>query len=394
MVQREVQGAVVAVTKSKNGFSLLIVISSLFLYSLNALAAVLPDDRLDVMYHSYDGGGADISVPSVMILKQVGKEFSVRANYYIDAVSSASIDVVTTASPYTEKRTETSIGMDYLRDKTILSVTHTSSSENDFEASTTSFGLSQDFFGDLTTVSMGVSIGNDEVGKRGDELFSQDVDRRNYRFGLSQIITSNLILNLTAETITDEGYLNNPYRSVRYLDSNSALGYSYSSEVYPNTRTSDAIAINANYYLPYRAALKFEYRDFSDSWGITASNYKIEYVHPLDKHWVIEGRYRNYQQTAADFYSDLFPYANAQNFMARDKELSTFTSNTFGFGVSYEFKQNWASFIDKSSLNLHWDYMQFEYDDFRDVRAGATPGEEDLYDFDAHVIRLFYSIWF
>ncbi len=385
---------VVVVTNMLNTTKTLIFFYTVLALALPVKAAVLPQDRVDIMYHAYDGGGAEIAGPSVLVLKQVGQKYAVRANYYVDSVTSASIDVITTASPYTEERTEMSVGFDYLRDKTILSLTHSTSQENDYDASTTSFGISQDFFGDLTTLSMGISFGSDEVGKRGDDNFSETIDRRNYRLGLTQVITPSLILNLTAETITDEGFLNNPYRSIRYLDSNSATGYSYASEVYPETRTSDAIALRAKYYLPYRAALKFEYRSYTDSWGISASNFELGYIHPLDHNWTLEGRYRFYDQTSADFYSDLFAYANAQNFLARDKELSTFSTNTLGIGITYEFNDNWAGFIEKSSLNLFWDFMQFEYEDFRDASVTAAPGEEPLYEFNANVIRFFYSVWF
>jgi len=39
-----------------------------------------------------------------------------------------------------------------------------------------------------------------------------------YRVSLSQILTKNSLLGFTFDTITDEGFLNNPYRSVRYRD--------------------------------------------------------------------------------------------------------------------------------------------------------------------------------
>ena len=47
-------------------------------------------------------------------------------------VSSASIDVVTTASPYTEERKQWSLGADYLRGNTTMRVNYTSSEESDF----------------------------------------------------------------------------------------------------------------------------------------------------------------------------------------------------------------------------------------------------------------------
>ena len=62
-------------------------------------AGVLPDDRADVLYHLYDGGGVEIDGPSVLVRKKVGKSLSFVGNYYVDMISSASIDVITTASP-------------------------------------------------------------------------------------------------------------------------------------------------------------------------------------------------------------------------------------------------------------------------------------------------------
>ena len=72
--------------------------------------------------------------------------------------------------------------------------------------------------GDLTTLSLGFSRGWDEVRKRGDLAFQERTDRRSYRAGISQIITKSLIMSAGLEVITDEGFLNNPYRSVRYVD--------------------------------------------------------------------------------------------------------------------------------------------------------------------------------
>ena len=76
-------------------------------------AAVLPEDRADALYHRYDGGGVTIDGPSLLVRKQVAKNVSVAANYYVDSISSASIDVVTQGSPYIEQRTQWSGSVDY-----------------------------------------------------------------------------------------------------------------------------------------------------------------------------------------------------------------------------------------------------------------------------------------
>ena len=357
-------------------------------------AAVLPEDRADVLYHRFDGGGVVIDGPSILVRKSIMDTVSISANYYVDNVSSASIDVVTTASAYKEQRIESSFSVEYLRDKTVLSVNYGQSDESDYSAKTASFNFTQDFFGDLTTLSAGYSQGWDTVGKRGEEDFSEKATRKQYRVGLSQVLTKNSLIGLTWETITDTGFLNNPYRSVRYIDPTTALGYSFQSELYPETRTSDAVAIRGMYYLPYRAAIKAEARYFTDTWGIEAKNAEISYTHPFGDHWIFDVKIRHYEQTSANFYSDLFSRIDAQNFLARDKEMSTFSNDSAGLAISYEREMNdWGPF-DRFSVNLAVDYIQFDFEDFRDIREVSTPGEEPFYSFNAIVTRFFVSIWY
>jgi hypothetical protein len=359
-----------------------------------ALAAVLPEDRADVLYHRYDGGGVTIDGPSLLVRKKFADKYSVSANYYVDMVSSASIDVVTTASPYSERRTQTSLGADVLNGRTQYSVALSNSDENDYTARTAGFDVSQDLFGDLTNLSFGYTRGWDEVRKRGDDAFEEPVDRSTWRVGLTQILTPALMMGVSYELVSDEGFLNNPYRSVRYLDPDSASGFSFQPEVYPATRTSNAVSIEARYFLPYRAAVYGHYRWFGDTWGVDADTVKVGYTHPVGRRWILDLSYRWYGQSAADFYSDLFPRRDAQNFMGRDKELSTFTSQMVGLGATYELPPFGVPFLKRSTVSLFYDRFRFDYDDFRDVRAGGTPGEEPLYGFDADVLRLFFSGWF
>lgn len=362
-----------------------------------AMAAVLDDDRADLMYHRYDGGGVTIDGPSLLVRKKFAEQYAVTAGYYVDMVSSASIDVVTTASPYEEERKEYALGFEYLRGKLKYDLGFSNSEESDYEANTARFAVSQDMFGDLTNVSLAFARGWDTVSREGDDTFSDKVDRRVYGIDISQIITRRMVAGLSWETMTEEGFLNNPYRSVRYADPQSAAGFSFEPERYPRTRTSSAVALRARYSFPYRFAVHGEYRYYSDDWEIRAHTLDLGYTHGFgdkDK-WIVEAHYRYHTQDGADFYSDLFPRRNYQNFLARDKELSTMTSHTFGFGLSYEFSAPWLRFLERSSVSLKYDVMLFEYDDFRDLRyTNYAAGTEPLYYFDASVIQLYFSGWF
>ncbi len=115
------------------------------------------------MYHYYDGGGVTIDGPSLLVRKKFAEKYAVNASYYVDMVSSASIDVITTASPYKEERTQYGVGFEYLRGKVTYAASFSNSSENDYDADTASLSISQDMFGDLTTVSLFFTRGWDDV---------------------------------------------------------------------------------------------------------------------------------------------------------------------------------------------------------------------------------------
>lgn len=392
----------VAATKSAMGLSTrptrqaFIALLAVFLGCQWCHAAVLPEDRLDLLYHVYDGDNATIQGPSILVRKAVNENISVHANYYVDLVSSASIDVQATASAYEEQRNEATVGVDYLIDNTTMSLSMTGSDEGDYTARSLSFGISQVLFGDLTTISLSAGAGQDEVRRNNDDSFSDTLTRRRFAINVSQILTKDLIVGFSVESIADQGYLNNPYRSVRFADPTSDRGFSYQAEIYPRTRNSDALAVRAMYYLPWRASLRGEYRHFSDSWDITANNTELTLIQPVDslaEGLTLELKLRSYSQTAANFYSDLFPFRDAQTFLARDKELSQFTTRSIGVGASYEFKPPLDS-LDKSSVNLYWDYMQFRYSNFNNVLAGGEAGSEPAFGFDANVVRLFFSVWY
>src|SRR5215831_15072453 len=176
--------------------------------SLVGHAGVLPEDRADVMYHTYEGGGVTVDGPRIPVLKKFGDWLSASANYYVDMVTSASIDVRTSgASQYKDERTQYSAGLEYLRGKTTYSLDYINSKESDYIANTASVGVSEDMFGDLTTISLGFTRAWDQVYKnlkdatthqivRDTGFPKKDADHRSYRVGVSQIITKHLLVGL------------------------------------------------------------------------------------------------------------------------------------------------------------------------------------------------------
>ena len=361
------------------------------------LATVLPEERVDLLYHRYDGGGLKVDGTSVLVRKNFADKVSVSANHFIDNVSSASIDVVTQASAFEDKRTEKSFNVDYLYDRTLMSAGYIQSDESDYLSKTSHFDVSQDFFGDLTTFSMGYTRGNNTIKRNRDATFEEESLHQEYRVGLTQIITRDLIASITQETMVDDGYLSNPYRSFRYASAaDVAQGrYFWQLERFPEARTSHTTGLHARYHLPnYRAAIYGNYRYYTDGWDLKSNTFELGYNHTLPSGWLFDVHARHYKQSAVNFYSDLFTRANEFTYMTRDKQLSDMQSVTFGAGVTYEMLFN-DKFVDKLTFNLLWDHIKFDFNNFHDASVkNVTPGTEPEYSYDADVLRMLLTVWY
>jgi hypothetical protein len=367
-------------------------------------ADVLPDNRADVFYSRYSGGGMDITGYSATARAKITENFALEANYFVDKVSGASVDVLSSASPIKDERRQKSGTLEYLHDKTTYTASYMSSVERDYISETASFSLSQSMFGDLTTVTLGFARSNNTVGDNGGTANKPDVTwvghalTRAYSGGVSQIITKNFIAGVNLQVITDAGYLANPYREIRFL-LGSTRGYGLASQVYPDTHTSTAVQVQAKYYLPYRAAVTGLYRYYNDTWGVVGNTYELDYTHPIRDKWIFEGRVRYYKQSAASFYSDLFPFQFAQNFTARDQNLAALDNTTIGAKVTYAFLPDGWKIFKRGTVTADVSRIRFNYQDFRDIKnfgvaQGFAPGTEPLYQFNATVYQLYLSMYF
>ena len=276
---------------------------------------------------------------------------------------------MTTASPYEEERTQHSVGLDYLHDRWMMNIGFTNSEENDYTAETFSFGVSQDIFGDLTTVSLGYSLGNDKVSRRGDATFSDDV--------AAPAVPARPVADPDEEpaarlVVRDDHRRRLPEQSVspgalrRYRRRRRATATSARC-TRARARATQA-RVRLRYYLPWRAAIHAEYPPVRRHVGHPAPIRSRSATRIRSSR---AGRSRascaRTRRRKADFYSDLFPRSQFQNFMARDKELSTFASQTLRLGASYDIVRGGWKFVERGTVNVILDHMMFDYEDFRDL---------------------------
>jgi uncharacterized protein DUF3570 len=344
--------------------------------SAPAAAVTLPEDTAEAMYHLYDGGGVTAQGPALLVRKSLYDKVSLTGTYYVDMVSNASIDVVTTASPFKETRTEYSVGADYAYRDSLLSANYSSSDEPDYKAQGLSLDASQEVFGNMTTVKLGFTRGKDDVGKKGEGFFDYAKHWR-YRLGITQILTPRWLATLNMEAVSDEGFLGSPYRVARVFG--AAV-----PENNPRTRSSRAIKMGAIGEIMPRTSLHVDYRYFYDTWEIKAHTFEIGGSRYFGESFLIDGYLRYYKQSKALFYSD---NATTQTlYISRNRQLSTYDDITPGVRVTYTYKQVPGQYEVKGHLN--YEYQRFKFSDFTDIRTGQ------LYSYGAHVLQLLVTATF
>ena len=335
-----------------------------------AAALALPEDTAEALYHLYDGGGVTAQGPALLVRKSLFDKVSLSGSYYVDMVSNASIDVVTTASPFKETRKEFSGSVDYAYRDALVTLAYSNSDEPDYKAQGLSMDASQEVFGNMTTIKLGFTRGKDDVGKKGEGFFDYAKHWR-YRLGVTQILTPRWLASLNLEAVSDEGYLGSPYRAARVFG--AAV-----PERNPRTRSSRAIKLGTIAEVRPRTSVHAEYRYYYDTWDIKAHTLEIGASGYAGESFLIEGYVRYYKQSAALFYSD---NALAETlYVSRNRQLGAFHDIGPGVRVTYVYKQVPGKYEIKGHLN--YEYVQFKFSDFTDVRTGQ------LYHYNAHVLQL------
>jgi hypothetical protein len=339
-----------------------------------ARAVDLPADKVEALIHDYSGGGVNAYGPAVLVRKSIYDKVSLAGTYYMDAVSNASIDVVTTASPYHEVRNEFGLSADYVYRDAQITIGAMTSHEPDYVANTGNIDVTQEVFGGMTTVAFGYTHGSDKVGKKNSPEFSDTARHWQYRLGLTQILTPRWLASLNFEALSDDGYLGSPYRFARVFGA-------IVPERNPRTRTGRAAKVRLVGDLGNRDAMHVEYRYFSDTWDIKAHTAEIGYSRYIGDKWLADTFVRYYTQTHALFYSD-----NAQSetlYISRNRQLSTFNDTSIGFKLAYGLRKVPGSYDLK--LNGTYEYTNYKFKDFTDIRTGS------LYGYGASVIQLYLS---
>lgn len=337
-------------------------------------AATLPEDKAEALFHSYDGGGVKAKGPALLVRKSLADKVSLSAQYYVDAVSNASVDVVTTASPFKETRKAWDFSVDTVVRDSTLTATLSRSDEPDYLVNAAGLDVAHEVFGGMTTVSLGFTRAKDQVGRKGVQGWIDQATHWQYRAGVTQVLSPSWLLSLNAEAIADSGLLGSPYRAARVFGATVP-------ERNPRTRSSRAVKLRSVHdttSLWPRSSMRVEYRRYWDNWSIKASTTEFGGSKYVGERYLVDATLRLYSQTKALFYSD---NAAAETlYVSRNRQLSTFSSTALGARLTYTWPGLPAGYDVK--LIGAYERKSFRFKDFTDLRTGLA------YRYNADVLQL------
>lgn len=168
-----------------------------------------------------------------------------------------------------------------------------------------------------------------------------DETRNSYSVGLgfSQILSKNFQGSLALDFVQQEGLLSTPFQRIYFADVADSFVQNFqladAIEQLPNTRFKVAAGGRLNWYVNETFVLRTYYRYYFDDWGINSHTASVELPIKLSNRFTVYPSYRYYQQSKADYFYNFEEALSTEIFYTSDYDLSKYSANQFGMGVSY-----------------------------------------------------------
>lgn len=182
------------------------------------------------------------------------------------------------------------------------------------------------------------------------------VNRNSYSvsFSFSQVLTKNFQFSVFFDVLQQQGLLSSPYHRAYFADkehfylgepqyinnytSSTNVGvYELADDIerLPDTRFKLPIGARLNYYINEHFIVRTYYRYYTDDWDLKAHTFNIEFPVKISDKFTAYPMYRYYSQTQAKYFAPYQTHLSTEQFYTSDFDLSTFSANQYGFGVSY-----------------------------------------------------------
>lgn len=184
----------------------------------------------------------------------------------------------------------------------------------------------------------------------------ESTNRNSYSASVSfsQVATKKMQFSVFFDVVIQEGKLSTPYHRMYFADKpnfyvgNPLAIANYQNEtnlsVYqladaierlPKSRFKLPLGLRWNYYINEMFVVRTYYRYYTDNWDITAHTASIELPVKLSDKFTVFPMYRYYVQTQSKYFAPYETHLSNEEYYTSDYDLSSFSANQYGFGVSY-----------------------------------------------------------
>jgi len=335
--------------------------------ALPAAAAAQPvdDTRGGAGFATYvDGFDTVIWTPYVRAGATVGDGVNVDARWTADIITSASVDVITAATPEMHE-TRNELGLTVGREKLFSDVDidggYTYSFENDSDSHVGQIGLRRGFYEDNLEVGARYAISYNRMGLHGEPSSTwRPSTIHSADLSLTYIVNPRTMAELVYSTFISGGYLASPYRRVPIEMSNTMVSAMWVDERVPDARWRNAVTARARRAIGDSWVAALDYRFYTDDWGVTGHMEKAEAAVALPAGLLLRLQQRASIQSAADFYE--MHYTTETEYRTRDRRLSSHLTGQVGAALSWAITRSKS--IGTIELRLAADGLAWRYDDY------------------------------
>ena len=284
------------------------------------------------IYVRQDSNATRVISPRVKARAALGGDTThIDAAYAVDVWTSASVDIVASASqPVTEQRDELNLALDHVFGDVKLGGAYRLSKETDYESHGGSLSLSWDFASKATTLGWFGGGSADRVGRVGDLNFSEQASTLTSGVSLTQVLDQKTVLQVLYDVALVRGYQASAYRFVAFGSSGPcrAAAVFCLPERAPRERVRHAAALRVRRALSDETSLGASYRFYLDDWSLLSHTAKVDLAWAPQPKSTISLSYRFYTQSAASFYQAAYSEQEVgRAYFTRDRELSPLTTH-------------------------------------------------------------------
>jgi hypothetical protein len=298
-------------------------------------------------YYFSDSGKNSVVTTSFNLAKKIAEQTLLMFDIELDQVTVPAVTAVTGATrpqrrkdePFEKNRGQIIVGLQQgVGDGALMSGSYYRSQEVDYVSNSFVGTYTAEMNDKNTTLTFRGQASFDLVGEilESGELVQQRKKTYNGAATLAQILSPNTVWDLGYDFVLHKGFLSDPYRQVKISDGMGAA--LLVDELHPTTRGRHAVSTRLSQFVPpIKASVIGSYRFYFDSWKMKSHTAELRFNKYILRDLVFGMDYRYYTQSGAYFFSEQYNGVQFTTTGLRtgDYKLKPFTSNNFGFSLSY-----------------------------------------------------------